>query len=140
MGNKTTAEKLELIRKNVVKAYQAMQKDNPEDMANVASTLAMQLYSLGEDIAELQFTAESLEAEYKHKVATAFSKNKEAGYTDKLADAEGRKQWKEMYEQYLSANRAYRTAKLAHDDTGTILDVLRTNISLKRKVIERVGI
>jgi len=137
--NKTTEEKIALMKKEVYASYQAMQDGKHNEMADSASKLAMQAYSLGQDIADLQFSAESLESVYKHHVAQTYLEEKAAGGTDKFSDTKARIKWKELHEQYLHKNREYRLAKMARDDSQTLIDVLRTNISLKKSEMNNIG-
>ena len=136
---KSTSEKIELIRKEVINAYKALQAGDANEMAKSASTLAMQNFSLGSDIADLQFESESLYATHKHHLAQSFAENKDAGYTDKLSDSNARLKWKEMEEDYIAKSREYRLAKNAHDDCNSLIDVLRTNISIKKQELNKLG-
>lgn len=134
---KSTDERIALIRKEVIEAYKALQAGDHNAMADSASKLAMQNFYLGSAIADLQFESESLYATHKHHLAQSFAENKDAGYTDKLSDSNSRLKWKEMEEDYIKKNREYRLAKNAHDDTGALIDVLRTNISIKKAEINK---
>lgn len=136
---KTTEEKIALMKKEVIKSYQAMQSGDFQAMADSATNLAMQAYSLGQDIADLQFEAESLDSVYKHHIAQTFLEEKAASGTDKYSDTKARMKWKELHEQYLSKNREYRLAKMARDDSQTLIDVLRTNISIKKAEMQNIG-
>lgn len=136
---KTAKELIELIRAEVREAYFAMESGDADKMADSASKLAMQNFSLGSSIPDLQFEAESLDSVYKHHIAQSFAENKDAGYTDKLSDSNARLKWKEMQEQCISKSRDYRLAKNAHDDTNTLIDVLRTNISIKKQQLNKLG-
>lgn len=135
---KTLPEKLALIKANVPRAYKAMQDGNAHAMADIAATLAMQQYSISPDIATLGFESESLEAEYKHKVAYSFIQEKEGGQTDKLAESRAKLKWVEMYTRYLETKRAFNIARAAHKDIENLLDVLRTNISIKKQEMKNL--
>lgn len=125
-------------RKSVVQAYEALKAGDPHKMADVASELAMQMYGLAGEIADLQFEADTLKSVYKNKVAQTFLEEKVGGGTDKLSDSKARMKWIEMEQQYLAKDRDYRLAKLTHDDIGNLIDVLRTNISIKKIEIQNI--
>lgn len=131
-------ERIKVCRKYVEKAYMALQTGNPDEMANTATELAMQMYGLAGEIADLQFDADTLESVYKNKTAQAFGEFKDSGLTDKLSDSKARLKWAEMKDQHIKKNRDYKLAKLTHDDLGNLVDVLRTNISIKKVEIQNI--
>lgn len=134
--NKDLTELLEAIRGNVVKAYQLLQTQNATDLSKVMSELGMQNFSVSYYVAEYEFNSKSLEAEYKRQCAVTYMQEREAGATEKNADAKARLKWVEMHTEYLVASKSYRLAKSTHDDVENLLDIMRSRIGILRKEIE----
>jgi len=59
--------------------------------------------------------------------------------TDKQSEAKAKLKWEEEYAHVLEAGRNYKLAKTVHDDLGTMIDVLRTNISIKKAELNNLG-
>lgn len=130
--NKDLPELLDAIRSNVVEAYKLLQTQNATDLSKIMSELAMQNFSVSWYIAEYDFEARSLEAEYKRQCAQTYMQEREGGATEKNADAKARLKWADMHKQYLTANKAYRLAKSTHDDVENLLDIMRSRIGILR--------
>lgn len=128
--DKSLQQVLTEIRKNVVEAYQLLQTQNASGLSKVASTLAMQNFSLSYYSAEYEFESKTLESEYKRQLSQTFMKEREAGATEKNADAKAKIKWHDMYTQYLDANKLYRLSKATHQDVENLIDIVRTRISL----------
>lgn len=134
--NKTLEELLEAIRANVVKAYQLLQTQNATDLTKIASELAMQNFSISWYVAEYEYNSRSLEAEYKRQRSITFMHEREAGATEKNADAKALQKWSEMQKEYLLAAKSYRLAKSTHGDVENLLDIMRSRIGILRRELE----
>jgi hypothetical protein len=132
-------ERLTTARKFVEQAHSHLKSGNHHGMATVAAEISMQMYGLATEIADTQFNAEVLESVYKNNVSKTFLEEKASGLTDKQSEAKAKLKWSEDYTDYLEANRNYRLAKTTHDDLGTMIDVLRTNISIKKQELNSLG-
>jgi len=132
-------DRLTTARKYVEQAHAHLQSGNHHGMAETAAEISMQMYGLATEIADSQFNAEMQESVYKNKVAKTFLEEKASGLTDKQSEAKAKLKWEEEYTHVLEAGRNYKLAKTTHDDLGTMIDVLRTNISIKKAEINNLG-
>jgi len=134
--DKTLDELLKLIHKNVREAYTLLQTQDASSLSTIASTLAMQNFSLSYYIAEHEFDSKSLEAEYKRQCAITYMQEREGGATEKNADAKARIKWADLQKEYLTANKAYRLSKSCHDDVENLIDIGRSRIGILRREID----
>lgn len=131
--DKSLDELLDAIRSNVVDSYKLLQTQDATGLSKVASTLAMQNFSLSWYIAHYEFESKTLEAEYKRQSAVSFMELRKSGATEKNADAEARIKWSDLHKQYLIANKSYRLAKNTHDDVSNLCDIMRSRIALLKQ-------
>lgn len=134
--NKTLDELLESIRKNVLLSYKLMQTQDLSSLSKVVSELGMQNFSLSYYIAEYEFDAKSLEAEYKRQCAITYMQEREGGATEKNADAKAKIKWEEILKKQLLINKSYRLSKSSHDDVSNLIDIMRSRIGVLRREID----
>lgn len=133
---KTLEELLNAVRKNVKEAYKLIQTQNATDLSKIVAELGMQNFSLSYYVAEYEFEAKSLEAEYKRQVSVTFMSERGNGATEKNADAVAKQKWADFYKEYLIANKSYRLAKSTHDDITSLLDIIRSRIGILRRELD----
>lgn len=134
--NKTLDELLAAVQKNVREAYKLIQTQDATSLSKIVSELAMQNFSLSYYVAEYEFDAKSLEAEYKRQVSVTFMSERGNGATEKNADAVAKQKWADFYKDFLTANKAYRLAKATHDDISSLLDIIRSRIGILRRELD----
>lgn len=134
--DKTLDELLNNIRSNVVGAYKVLQSQDAVSLTKIASTLAMQNFSVSWYVAEYEFDSRTLEAEYKRQLSVTFMQERESGATEKNADAKAKIKWADLQTQFLTSSKAYRLAKSTHGDVENLLDIMRSRIGILRRELE----
>lgn len=128
--SKELPELLEAIRANVVSAYKLLQTQNATDLSKIMSELAMQNFSISWYVANHEYESRSLEAEFKRQCAVTYMQEREGGATEKNADAKARLKWADLQKTYLLESKYYRLARSTHGDVETLVDIIRTRVSL----------
>ena len=139
MNYKELDELAESLRADVVRFYQVFDSQDINGLLELAKIFVSKNFTLSHWIGVYQFERDSLEAEYKHKVSVNFSKYKLDGDTDKQAESRAKTDWHTLLEKQLEAGRNYTTARQLHNDSESLLNMLRTKLSILRKEIDTLN-